>query len=478
MKVPIRLRMTAWYVALLGAVVAALGAFLVFQLRADLTSAVDDGLRPATHEIARDVHDEGPPEFPDAARTVLKGERATGQLLTANGSVARRFGDAVNARPIVAPGAGEGIVTRRLDGQDFRVATLPVRGQGRIYVIVAGQSLAPVARSVRRVVILLLLAGPAALLTIALGGWWLARRALRPVNEITTAAEAIGGDRLGDRVPVPRADDELAHLARTLNTMLARIEHGAEEQRRLVADASHELRTPLAAMRAEIDVSLRADDLSPAARGVLLSAREEVDRLSRTVDDLLTIGAADDGALEMGREVTDLGHLVRTVASTLEPLARDRDVTVTASGPAVVATADPLRLGRALRNVVENAIEFSSQAARCASPRPCARAAGASSSRTTDLASRTSCASASSTASSASTPPAAARPAAAAWGCRSSGRSSRHTAADVPASRATRPRQRICDRVPGGVQRPYRPAVLRCCAHVIHRTRRSTCARS
>ena len=99
------------------------------------------------------------------------------------------------------------------------------------------------------------------------------------------------------RLAVPRDAATRSRTWRaTLNAMLDRIEHGVEEQHRLVADASHELRTPLAAMRAEIDVSLRADDLPPAAREVLESAREEVDRMSRTVDDLLVARAASTRA--------------------------------------------------------------------------------------------------------------------------------------------------------------------------------------
>ena len=80
--------------------------------------------------------------------------------------------------------------------------------------------------------------------------------------------------------------------------MLDRLEHGVAEQHRLVADASHELRTPLAAMRSEIDVSLRADRLTAGARAVLESTREEVDRMTRTVNDLLTLAQVDEGRLD------------------------------------------------------------------------------------------------------------------------------------------------------------------------------------
>ena len=83
MSVPIRVRMTVWYVGLLAIVITAVGAFLVLRLRADLTGAVDRALRPAADQIAVDYSLEGIPEFADSAATVLKGERATAQLLTA-----------------------------------------------------------------------------------------------------------------------------------------------------------------------------------------------------------------------------------------------------------------------------------------------------------------------------------------------------------------------------------------------------------
>ena len=358
---PIRVRIGLASAALLAVIVAALGAFLVVRLRADLIGGTDRELRPAAAQIAADYAKEGVPEFRDSAGTVLKGERAAAQLLAPDGRVLTSFGDPVAAVPMARSADAGAAFTRRLGRppQAFRLTARPVERHGRRAFVVAGESLAPVERSVRRVVVLLLIAGPAALLLTAVGGWWLARRALRPVDAMTGTAAAIGLERLDERVPEPAARDELWHLARTFNTMLDRIRDGVHEQRRLVADASHELRTPLAAMRAEIDVSLRADELSPAARDVLASAREEVDRLSRMVDDLLTLASADDGRLALDLRPADLAMLAADVAEAQRPLAARRNVTIELSGPPAPVRADRDRLGRAIRNVVENAIEFS-----------------------------------------------------------------------------------------------------------------------
>ena len=355
MRLPIRLRIALAAAALLAIVLGAVGTFLVLRLRADLVDGIDRELRPAAAQIAHDYRIEGIPEFRDSAGTVLKGERATAQLLDDRGHIVSSWGDPVAGTPMVAPG-GPAAVTRSLDGTSFRLVTAPVMRRGQRRIVVAGESLAPVQRATRRVVGLLLLAIPAALVLTAAGGWWLARRALRPVESMTATAGAIGVERLGDRVPEPAARDELWRLARTFNGMLDRIRDGVQEQRRLVADASHELRTPLAAMRAEIDVSLLADDLSPAAAEVLESTREEVERLSKMVDDLLMLATADeDGGLVLHRGVVDLAALARDAAHAL----RGRGAEIELRGGPGLVLADEARLGRAIRNVVENAVKFS-----------------------------------------------------------------------------------------------------------------------
>src|SRR4051812_12852264 len=166
--------MTAWYVALLAVVLAAVGLFVVLQLRSDLTAGVDRDLRPAAAQIAAGYREEGLPEFRDTAATVLAGERAAAQVLDRSGAVVAFYGDPVARRPMLAPDQKVPTTkTATLGGQDFRVTARPLAGR----LVVAAESLEPVQRSVHRVLVLLLLALPAAVLAAALGGWWLARRA-------------------------------------------------------------------------------------------------------------------------------------------------------------------------------------------------------------------------------------------------------------------------------------------------------------
>jgi two-component system OmpR family sensor kinase len=349
MRFPIRARLTAWYVLVLAVVVAAVGAFVVVRLRAGMTGELDRELRAAAGQIAIGFREDGPPGIADVATSVLSGPGAAARLIAPDGRVAAAYGGPVAAlTPAERARALSGRTVVRTAG-DLRLVAVAARRPGARGVVVAAESLHEVREAVDHVLLALLIAVPAALAAAALGGWWLARRALAPVDRMAARAAQIGPERLDERLAVPETQDELARLAATLNGMLDRIESGVAEQQRLVADASHELRTPLAAMRAELDVSLRADALSPAAREVLESTREEVDRLSRTVDDLLTLAAADEGRLDVLAAPLDLADVAREAA-------RGSDVTL-AGGPAP-AVGDQDRLRHAIRNLIENAVKF------------------------------------------------------------------------------------------------------------------------
>jgi heavy metal sensor kinase len=365
-RLPIRVRMTAWYVALLTLIVAAVGAFLVLRLHADLLATVDARLAAAANQMALGYHAEGPPEARDVAATVLAGEAApAAQVLTPSGQVVVSFGDRVARAPLLPPAelrrALAGARVRRtttLGATRYRIVARRATRGVHPRVVVAAESTAPIDRSVHRLLILLLLACPAAVIATAAGGWWLARRALRPIQRLTDDAREIGIERLAERLPMPATGDEVARLAATLNLMLARIEAGVDEQRRLVADASHELRSPLAAMRAELDVSLRADDLDPPAQAVLRSTREEVDRLSRIVDGLLTLAHADQGALDLQRRPLDLATVAAEAVARMEALADARAVTVETRLAPAPARGDAGRLAQAVGNLLDNALEF------------------------------------------------------------------------------------------------------------------------
>ena len=381
MNLPIRVRLTAWYVGLLALILAALGGFLVVRLRADLVRGVDQGLDSRAAQISLGLQNgagagsgtgsgcEG--EFQDISDASLIGlpqGESGAQLLGPSGAVIETSGDTVAQHPLLSPSeaarisAGHSIrasITTGPDHEPFRILAVNLRSSSCRAVMVVATSLDDVRSSVRRLLILLLVAGPAALAAAGIGGWWLARRALRPVSAMTREAEELSVGRLDERIEVPHTADELQRLASTLNDLFDRLQGVLEEKRRFVADASHELRTPLAAMRAELDVSLRSERLDPAAREILESADEEVVRMHRIVENLLTLARIDEGELPLLRETVDLRDSATNAVASLDALVEAKQVRVELRGEGIEVNADRARLEQVLVNLVHNAVKFS-----------------------------------------------------------------------------------------------------------------------
>src|SRR5262249_40142475 len=135
-----------------------------------------------------------------------------------------------------------------------------------------------------------------------------------------------------------------------------------EAREALIADASHELRAPLAAMRAELDVSLRLDGLEDQPRAVLESAREEVARMSRIVDNLLTLARADEGRLELFATPHDLREVARSAARVHDATAAAVGVELLVDGEALPVHGDRDRLEQVIGNLLDNAIRAAAPA--------------------------------------------------------------------------------------------------------------------
>ncbi len=370
MKLPIRTRLTAWYALFLTATLAALGAFLVLELRADLRSTLEREVRSSSSAIRQTYVDEGITGFKEISSATLRRGGALAQVLGPAGQVIAYYGGDLAQDPMLSPAAQATAMTavrqpRTLElgdsGQTYLVSSAPVAAHGQRQIVVVGESLQGANEAVRKILILLLIAGPIALAATAVAGWLLLRNALLPVDRMRQKAEMIGIDRLDERLAPAHARDELGQLAVTLNAMLDRLEAGVLARRQLVADASHELRTPLAAMRAELDIGIRDRNRTESERAVLASVRDDVDRMSRTVDNLMTLARADHGRLELQRAEVDLDELARAAVSPLRALAAAKRVTVVTRGEPTTVRADPHRLHQALTNLTENAIKYTAR---------------------------------------------------------------------------------------------------------------------
>ncbi len=225
----------------------------------------------------------GPPEDLTIAVAVV----GAGDVLAS--SPADRFGEAALARP------------------EWRYAVAEVRA-GRAEVVFSSFRLGALLTVLGLLVLILVV--------VAAATWRATGRALRPVGAIRREVEEISGRRLDRRVPVPPGDDEVARLARTMNTMLDRLQAASDEQRRFVADASHELRNPVAAIRAAVEVPLaHPGTVDPMA--ALRDLDDESLRLQHVVTDLLDLARLGEGHVGRHAEV-DVDDVV------LEEVARMR----------------------------------------------------------------------------------------------------------------------------------------------------------
>ncbi|MGW5791359.1 sensor histidine kinase [Saccharopolyspora sp. NPDC003752] len=188
------------------------------------------------------------------------------------------------------------------------------------------------------------------ILLLVVGGitYWLAGRALAPVEAIRNEVAEVSQADLARRVPVPGTRDEIARLADTMNSMLAGLETAQTTQRRFIADASHELRSPLATLRASLEIA----DRQHLDANQLDVMRHEVDRMVRMVDDLLLLTRVDEHRLPLHRTEVDLDDLVDAERARL---AQTTELAVHARLRPVKVHADPAALSRAIRNLVDNA---------------------------------------------------------------------------------------------------------------------------
>ncbi len=212
----------------------------------------------------------------------------------------------------------------------------------------------------------LALALPLALVVAVGGGLLVSRRALRGLEEVGRTAGELGADSLSRRIAV-RPDDaeEIARVASALNDMLDRLERSVAGMRRFTQDASHELRTPLAVLMGEIEVTLRRPRDAAQLTGTLEASLDELGRLARLVDSLLVLAHSDGGQLALDAAEVDAEGVTRGALEPYEAVLADRGVSVTwrSEGPALVR-ADPLWLGRAVANLVDNAAKFTSPGGR------------------------------------------------------------------------------------------------------------------
>jgi heavy metal sensor kinase len=191
------------------------------------------------------------------------------------------------------------------------------------------------------------------------GGYWLMRRSLAPVDEITKRAEGITSTNLSERLPVIRTGDELERLSMSLNRMIERLDEAFQHINRFSGDASHELRTPLTILQLELEGIVQDHRRDAPLRDQIGSALEETSRMSRIVESLLAISRLDAGEVKMDKTRLDLGELAATTADEMRLLAEEKSIRLqTHTSGTVHVEGDRTRLQQVIVNLIDNAIKY------------------------------------------------------------------------------------------------------------------------
>ncbi|MBI3737578.1 MAG: HAMP domain-containing protein [Chloroflexi bacterium] len=364
----LRFRFALWVGGFLLVSLLLFGAYVYASMSRNINAAVDDALRlSATQSMGtlnvgngRIILADSLPENNEDMGT-LRARGFTVRFLDANGALLGGFGANWDRPLSVKPGAQASFSTTVNESGEAntRVFTLPVMDNNQIVGYVqTSQSLESVQQTLEQLQLSLLLGIPFLTLLAALGGYFLAGRALKPVDEITNTARRISAEDLSARLNLPDSGDELGRLASTFDEMLARLDNSFRRERQFTSDASHELRTPLAAMQTIIGVTRSRKRTSAEYEKALDDLGEETNRLRSLTEDLLML-ARGEQPITAQRERVDLSALLEDVAESLTPLAEAKGLSMECRvQPNLTVRGNRDGLIRLFVNLVDNAIKF------------------------------------------------------------------------------------------------------------------------
>ncbi len=389
----IRLRLTLWYTALLGATLILFSVIFYSALAANLWAQVNQEAARQAAEVANALTQQlqldvliirnNPtriqfPELDFFARSVGV------QIIDLNGTILKRSS---NLGPMSIQTDSQALEAVRT-GQPYRFYTIskddtlllvysvPIIANNAI--VGAVQVIKPVRgvqETLTKVSQFLILGTALSLLIAAVVGAFLARRALAPLDTITQTASSISRARdLGQRLNIPNDASEVGQLAATFNSMLDRIQQLFRTQERLIADVSHELRTPLTTVQGNLEL-LRRMLITAASSGsrppllhetlqeTLNEAESETARMSNMVSDLLLLAQADSGALQLQLQPVEMDTLLLDVYRRTRRMAEQRkgvgalEIRLGSEDQAMVL-GDPERLRQLLLNLTDNAVKY------------------------------------------------------------------------------------------------------------------------
>ncbi len=363
-RLSIRWRIALWNTAAFAVILLAFGLAVYCLLRKTHYDQVDRRLQAQYNKVAQ--RDRG-------------GSQSGGELLSSGNNLAFVIddgGQVVEHTPTLSKADMAVAASPRDSAPRFDTAYLPTAGHVRRLIgrvpssasqgtIVLMARLEHVHEELWEVIRALLITAPITLGAAASLAYFLAYKALSPVDHLRQMTDEITAERLDRRLPTRNPADELGLLAQTINSMIARLEQSFSEIRRFTSDASHELRTPLSIIRSEAELGMATSDCPDTARTRFESIVEECNRLAKMTTQLLVLCREEAGVAQIDQLPVQLGAIVSDSVDARRGLAEAKRQSLSVNIEAdviVIGNADRLR--QVVDNVLENAIKYTPEGGR------------------------------------------------------------------------------------------------------------------
>jgi heavy metal sensor kinase len=378
-NLPIKWRLTMWYGVVLSLILVSFACGIFVYFKNSLQDSIDAKIRSIGEVLSSSMTESHNTSvfgnFERYLENVL-GRKPKGkfiQIMDTSGRIGAKMSDMEGEALPTSFNALE----RALRGEivyetiertkpRVRMVTIPIMDNKKITSVVqVGTSLEDFDETIKKLLLIMIISIPTSICVTIVVGYFMAKKALRPVDQIRRTAIKISSSNLDERIDIAGRRDELGRLAETFNAMIGRLKDAFQRVNQFSIDVSHELKTPLTILKGETEVALRKEREKGDYQKLLMSNLEEIDRMSCIIDDLLLLSKADTKEMKLNIKEVAVRDLILDVCLNMKVLADKKEVVLqTSELEDLRLKGDELKLRRMLLNIVENGIKYSQSGGR------------------------------------------------------------------------------------------------------------------